>query len=508
MLPQERTFSHKLALILLSLTAGIVTLYLMRPIADPDFFWHLKTGQWIVEHMALPGIDPFSLSPPAVDNLQASFTLTSYWFSQVTFATLYSLGGWWGIVFLRVVLVGVMAVLFAARCDLRQPVKVSLLLLVAVQILIYPLERPQFFSFLFFSALLVLLDRYREQGESDNKMTGLFAALVAALMLAWSNMHGGFFVGQVTLVLFLILEGVKFLHPALSPLSLQRYGRLGMIVLAGLAASLLNPNPINSFKILFNLGDANTFLATTNMEYYSSLRILREYKVYTIVLNWLMMALVACYALISFRRQDITWLVLLAGTAVMGCLHIRFMPFFLFAALLYLGKCRFEGKIGIFFKAVLIGTALFAVFWFSRDEVGNFPPFIRGQWGVARSFPVSAADFIVQNNLPGPVYNTYLWGGYLIWRLGPERKIFCDGRALDPGRYWDYLSSTIGAQSAAPYWKEIFRKNGIQTAIVQVKEASGQMNPLAGALRRDSDWALVFSKDNAAVFIRKNGIKQ
>lgn len=506
MLLQKRTFSHKMALILLFLTAGIVALYLMRPIADPDFFWHLKTGQWIVQQMALPAIDPFSLSPPAADNLQASFTLTSYWLSQVIYATLYSLGGWWGIALLRLALVGVMALLFTSRCDLRQPVKVSLLLLVAVQILIYPLDRPQFFSFVFFAALLVLLERCREQGESDNN-AGLFAALVAALMLVWSNMHGGFFVGQITLVLFLLMEGIKFSHPSLSPLSPRRYGRLGMIVLAGLAASLLNPNPINSFKILFNLGDTNTFLSSTNIEYYSSLRILREYKVYTIVLNWLMMALVACCALISFRRQDITWLALLAGTAFMGCLHIRFMPFFLFAALLYLGKCCFEGGGGTFLKTVVIGTALLAVGWFSRDEVGNISPFIHGQWGVARSFPVSAADFTVQNNLPGPVYNTYLWGGYLIWRLGPERKIFCDGRALDPSRYWDYLSSTIGAQSAAPYWKEIFRKNGIQTVILQMKESSGQMNPLASALRRDSDWALVFSKDNAAVFIRKNEIK-
>lgn len=500
---QNLTFTHKVAIALLLCTIGVVVLYLMRPIADPDFFWHLKTGQWILQHQALPSIDPFSLAPPAADDLRASFLLTSYWFSQTIYAALYALGGWWGIALLRVALVGVMATLFFSRCDLRQPAKVSLLLLVGVQILeTYPLERPQVFSFVFFAVLLVLLERYREQREGENN-TVVFAALVAVVMLVWANMHGGFFVGQATLLLFLVMEGVKFFHPALSPLEKRRYGGLGLIVLAGLTASFFNPNPLNSFKILFNIGDTNTFLFTTNIEYYSSLRILREYSDYTIVLNWLMMALVVGSMLTSGRRQDIVWPVLLAGTAFMGCQHVRYMPFFLIAALFYLGKCRYEGAVGTFFKTFLVVSALMAAIWFSRDEARNFSPFIRGQWGVDQSFPVSAADFAVQNKLPGPVYNTYLWGGYLVWRLGPERKIYCDGRVLDPSRYWEYLSSTIGSQGATPYWKEIFRKNGIQTAIVQTKEDTGQMSSLAASINRDSDWTLVFAQDNAAVFVRK-----
>jgi hypothetical protein len=500
---QPRSLAHKAALALLVLSASIAVLYLMRPIADPDFFWHLKTGQWILQHQSLPAIDPFSLAPPAADDLRASFLLTSYWFSQIIYAALYSLGGWWGIALLRVALVGALAVLFAARCDLRQPAKVSLLLLVAVQILeVYPLERPQVFSFVFFAALLVLLDRYREQGDVDQK-TGLYAALVAALMLVWANTHGGFFVGQVTLLLFVVLEGIKFLHPRLSPLSKRRYRGLGLIVGAGWLASFFNPNPLNSFKMLFNIGDTNTFLYATNLEYSSALQIFREHSEYTILLNGLMLALVVGSALISIRRQDIVWLALLAGTAFMGWQHARYLPFFLVASLFYLGKCRYEGAVGTTFKAVLVVSALIAVVWFSRDEVRNFTPFVRTQWGVDRSFPVNAADFVVENKLPGPVYNTYLWGGYLIWRLGPERKIYCDGRALDPNRYREYLSSTIGVQSATPYWKEIFRKNGINTAIVQMKEDGGQMNPLASSLYRDSDWKLVFSQDNAAVFVRK-----
>ncbi|MFZ2949361.1 MAG: hypothetical protein WA003_07735, partial [Desulfuromonadaceae bacterium] len=185
---QNLTFSHKTALALLVFTVAIVALYLMRPIADPDFFWHLKTGQWILQHKELPAVDPFLLAPPSANDLRAGFILTSYWFSQTIYAFLYALGGWWGIAFVRVALAGAMAALFASRCDLRQPAAVCLLLLGAVQMLeVYPVERPHMFSFVCFMALLVLLDRYRDQTESDGT-TGLVAALVSVLMLTWSNL--------------------------------------------------------------------------------------------------------------------------------------------------------------------------------------------------------------------------------------------------------------------------------------------------------------------------------
>ena len=46
-------------------------------------------------------------------------------------------------------------------------------------------------------------------------------------------------------------------------------------------------------------------------------------------------------------------------------------------------------------------------------------------------YPVGAADFVIANDLKGNLFNTYFWGGYLIWRLGPERKVFVDGRNID-----------------------------------------------------------------------------
>ena len=46
-------------LILIGLYA-IPAIFVMTPITDPDIWWHLRTGQWIVEHGAVPMTDPFS----------------------------------------------------------------------------------------------------------------------------------------------------------------------------------------------------------------------------------------------------------------------------------------------------------------------------------------------------------------------------------------------------------------------------------------------------------------
>ena len=32
----------------------------MVPVVDPDIWWHLRTGQWIVDHAQVPATDPFS----------------------------------------------------------------------------------------------------------------------------------------------------------------------------------------------------------------------------------------------------------------------------------------------------------------------------------------------------------------------------------------------------------------------------------------------------------------
>ena len=53
--------------VLLAVLVATALAYLLRPIMDPDFFWHLKTGEWIREHRGLPASDPFSYTNAGID---------------------------------------------------------------------------------------------------------------------------------------------------------------------------------------------------------------------------------------------------------------------------------------------------------------------------------------------------------------------------------------------------------------------------------------------------------
>jgi hypothetical protein len=45
--------------------------------------------------------------------------------------------------------------------------------------------------------------------------------------------------------------------------------------------------------------------------------------------------------------------------------------------------------------------------------------------------PVEAVDTLGSPGLQGPLFHSFDWGGYLIWRLWPETRVFVDGRQND-----------------------------------------------------------------------------
>ncbi|TAN40610.1 MAG: hypothetical protein EPN25_07060, partial [Nitrospirae bacterium] len=99
--PVYRYIRTSLILIIL-LVSG---LYLLRPVMDYDFFWHLRTGQWIWENQQLLNRDIFSYTTPALTTLWEQIILTSYWLSQVLYHLCWSSGGAFGIIILRICLV-------------------------------------------------------------------------------------------------------------------------------------------------------------------------------------------------------------------------------------------------------------------------------------------------------------------------------------------------------------------------------------------------------------------
>ena len=66
---------------LLALLAG-------RLLNDPDSYWHIAVGRWIVEHGAVPHADPFSHTMPG------AHWIAFEWLSEVLYATAFGVAGW------------------------------------------------------------------------------------------------------------------------------------------------------------------------------------------------------------------------------------------------------------------------------------------------------------------------------------------------------------------------------------------------------------------------------
>jgi hypothetical protein len=138
-------------------------------------------------------------------------------------------------------------------------------------------------------------------------------------------------------------------------------------------------------------------------------------------------------------------------------------------------------------------TVIFAV---STEFRSNIATAQEGRWVNERLFPVKAADFILANKLQGNMYNDYGWGGYLIWRLGPERKVFSDGRNLNSeALLHNYLIDTVQIKydTNELVWKSLLHKYDINYIVTFSRTQSGQVTPLTNALLSDSEWVPVFS---------------
>ena len=126
-------------------------------------------------------------------------------------------------------------------------------------------------------------------------------------------------------------------------------------------------------------------------------------------------------------------------------------------------------------------------------------------------FPDAACQFVIENNIQGPLFNSYGFGGYLEWRLGPNRPVFMDGRYPFMKFMEEQRSFFKGAvEDTVDRWREYFQRYKINFAITNypayIPEGPfAELSPLNMMFPR-SDWALVYWDDAALVFLFRNKI--
>ena len=113
----------------------------------------------------------------------------------------------------------------------------------------------------------------------------------------------------------------------------------------------------------------------------------------------------------------------------------------------------------------------------------------------AGHFPVQASDVIVQRGIHEPIFAPDSWGGYLIYRLYPQNKVFVDDRHDLYGE--EFLKEYLKAIRLTPDWNGFLEKKKVNWALLPAESS------LANMLRETSQWNVVYQDGTSVLLERK-----
>jgi hypothetical protein len=197
---------------------------------DPDTYWHIAAGRWMLAHHSIPTVDPFSYT-----FLGAPWTAHE-WLSEIVYAATYAVGGWSAVVAIATAAFAA-ALAILTRYLLRHLVPIHALVFVGLSTaLMIPhlLARPHILAAPVLVAWAVALARARESNRAP-------ALWLTPLMTLWANLHGSFPLGLALAGAFAI-EAVMVAGDANARWRAVR--QWGVFLIAAVLAVLVNPRGI------------------------------------------------------------------------------------------------------------------------------------------------------------------------------------------------------------------------------------------------------------------------
>lgn len=487
---------------MLVIAIAVMLLY-SGPISDIDTWWHLATGKQIVQQRALLDADPFSLHGDEVSG-QRGIILNGYWIGSVTFYLSHLLLGDYGLIALRIALfLACFLVMHGLSLRMNASMLPSALMLVMAVIVCSDFTgmRPQIFSFLFATLCVFTLELIH--GDLEKNRPGWshlgWSHLIPLplIMILWANFHRGFMIGTVIIALYAAAELITSIAKRRRP-DMASYLYLAILLLSALS-TLINPNTYKPYVELVLL--EGSVLQSKTSEYISPLTLLTKYKMY-LPAYWLYLA--ACLYIVTRVnvRIALRHFLLITFMCAISLSAFRYIPFLvLTTGPIIAHYLSLESSGARYLRSSLATiTALAALTVFSI----NLAPERLGRSLESavdsRAFPMAAAEFIIKNKPAGNLFNHFNWGGYLIWRLHPDYKVFIDGRALNEGMFHAYTRILWDASSA----EALLGRYDVNTVIIPEKNPlTGERYVLPGVLGASPSWTLVYMDDVALVYTRR-----
>jgi hypothetical protein len=413
--------------------AAIVALWVYlianRDVGDPDVWWHMRNAQYLLENFKLPNVDMYSYTAAGEP------WINHQWLAEIPYYLAYKIGGLLGLYVLYLALVeGILLGTFYLAYKTSGNVKGAFLvgcfsvLLAAVSFG----PRTLLFGYVCLLVLLFLLYRYRATGESPLWVLPLLFCL-------WVNTHGSWLFGMIVLGVFIVTGLVEGTWGRIEAVRWTPQQLRHLLIAAGASVAALFVNPY-TYKLVWYPFDMKLH-QTLNIGHVEEWASVNFHDARGKIVLILIAALILG-ALLSRQRWRLEELALAAMAVYFGLTHVRFLfqAALLLAPLLarmldFLPPYRREIDKPLL-NAVICGGVL-VIFLF------RFPTQAQLAEAVGRTYPVDAMVYIKKHGLDGPIFNLYIWGGYLGWCC-PRVKNFIDSRAdiyEAKGVFQDYLDA-------------------------------------------------------------------
>jgi hypothetical protein len=188
--------------------------------------------------------------------------------------------------------------------------------------------------------------------------------------------------------------------------------------------------------------------------------------------------------------------------------HERNAPFFALALLPVIGSSWQQlmqrwGSRGLpIFNCISTTLAIVAVLWFVPLDLKSWQSHAK----VKAIYPETAINFIQSNKLQGRMFNSYEYGGYLLWRLSPESRIFIDGRGINPKVFDDYQkisnanTDKINGQND---YQTLLKSYKIDYVIQPIYDGFGNVQPLMKVLLPKPEWVPIYLDSQVYILAKR-----
>jgi hypothetical protein len=467
-----------------ALLVGAVATIARTFFVDPDVWWHIKQGEFILTTRHVPTQDIYSLT------LSGKPWFAYEWLGDVLLATMYRLGGMRGLDVLLIVLGGAILIGLYTLAAIRSGNSKAAFVATAAVFVLATVSfnlRPQMLGYLFLVLTLVILERFR-----NGQRQGVWALPI--LMLVWVNAHGSWIIGLGVIGVYLASSLLEF-H--IGDIEAHRWSysdrlRLSVVLALCAGATLVTPYGTKLARYPFDVAFSLPLGVANVIEW--------QPMPFNLVAGKMFLVLLLGFAVLQIAYR-FTWRLdefgLFLFSAAVACVHRRFLLIFvpvfvpMLAAVLARWVPRYErGKDRSLLNAILMTIILAIIVWYFPSQAD-----LRRRVGI--TYPVDAVEYLNSHDVPGPMYNTYGFGGYLILTRGPEHKVFMDGRSELYERA-GFLPDYYKISGIDPGALSILQKYGIQSCLLNHDEA------LATLLSALPDWQKVYEDPTSVLFVRRN----